>query len=585
MEQKRDDYDFHSTSTERGLYPFGKDGKFFFHYNDINGEPLVFSEVYQSEQGRDKGMQSFLKNIILPTQIVFNTMEDNRCYFLVRAKNFQEIAQSKIFKNEQAMKETLANIVTTLSSPIAEESLEHYHPSGSYMEQEEKIVDLTLQLENKQKKISYLNEIISDLKLKIEGYSTMQTSSKESALLIANLEKEVITEKSNHERILDQARKKYAQLEIAYFSEKKARDKDIEQLSKYEKQIGKLKEQIQPSEDALQQLEASLQKAQNQVAQQELLLQENKIQFDRNQIEWQSTMSRKQETIQLLETEVTRLQGLMPIENDLTPQDITILEKEKNALQINLKELGQALNTAVKEKKQQEEQLNEFRERIRSLTKKLSEKEDAYSQEPTLPQVNDTNKHTFLLEILPNEFSPSSFCLLQLGTNRKKVFKDFQQEELWSFLVDKNNLNQAQTQPIKIEAKQEVEKEVPIPIEQEPIPPVIKDSTPITREKTNAFAPVYKNQGLLLLEEPIITIDLKEWELKGEWTFQIEMNIKGCCDKETYSSRGTVPINRQLAIPIDPNLLDGLTKVYLQILLRTKDQTPIAIFREVWINY
>ena len=260
MKQQRDNYDFQSSSNNKlGLYLFGKDGKFFFHYNDINGEPIIFSEIYETEQNRKKGLQSFLNNFILPSQVIFNTMDDGRCYFSVRAKNHQEVAQSRIFKNEQIMKEELAKIVARLRPSIAEENIEDYTPSTSYMEQEEKIVDLSLQLENKKKKISFLNEVIADLKVKIGGYATNQTSLEENNLIIENLEKELVKEKTNYDNILEQARKKYAQLEITFFAEKKAREKDIEQLSIYRLQIEQLNQQVNSLEIAKKKLEDALQ--------------------------------------------------------------------------------------------------------------------------------------------------------------------------------------------------------------------------------------------------------------------------------------------------------------------------------------
>ena len=99
---KTDDYNFAQPSrTGRAGFESFKDdadGRFYFHFNDAKGVPILFSQAYQRDTTRDKGVQSVMKNAAIEEQFERQNTEGG-FYFLIRAGNRQEIARSRVFKS------------------------------------------------------------------------------------------------------------------------------------------------------------------------------------------------------------------------------------------------------------------------------------------------------------------------------------------------------------------------------------------------------------------------------------------------------------------------------------------------------
>lgn len=74
----------------------GAAGLFYFHFNNENGEPLLFSEGYSSARSRDNGIKSLIRNAGLENRFE-KREEGGKPYFIVRAGNRQEIGRSKAF--------------------------------------------------------------------------------------------------------------------------------------------------------------------------------------------------------------------------------------------------------------------------------------------------------------------------------------------------------------------------------------------------------------------------------------------------------------------------------------------------------
>ncbi|MFK7847708.1 MAG: DUF1508 domain-containing protein [Rhodothermales bacterium] len=91
-------FDQLSTSGEVGFESFRnpETKQHFFHFNDDQGQALLFSQGYSSPKGRDNGIRSVIKNAVIPER--FESKEHNgKYYFVLRAGNRQEIAQSRFF--------------------------------------------------------------------------------------------------------------------------------------------------------------------------------------------------------------------------------------------------------------------------------------------------------------------------------------------------------------------------------------------------------------------------------------------------------------------------------------------------------
>ncbi|MEM8899567.1 MAG: DUF1508 domain-containing protein [Bacteroidota bacterium] len=98
-----DTYDFSraSTSGEPGFETFqsDKNGEYYFHLNDENGEALFFSEGYTSASGRDNGVRSVIKNGGLSERYQL-VEEGGKYYWVLKAGNRQEIARSRTFNSK-----------------------------------------------------------------------------------------------------------------------------------------------------------------------------------------------------------------------------------------------------------------------------------------------------------------------------------------------------------------------------------------------------------------------------------------------------------------------------------------------------
>lgn len=105
MKTSLDNYDF-TRKSESGLAGFepyhnSKTNKFYFHFNDEEGNALLYSQSYTTEKGREKGMKTLTNNLLNSSRYEVKT--DKKFYFVIRASNNQEIARSRFFDKKEKM--------------------------------------------------------------------------------------------------------------------------------------------------------------------------------------------------------------------------------------------------------------------------------------------------------------------------------------------------------------------------------------------------------------------------------------------------------------------------------------------------
>lgn len=81
-----------------------EDGCYYFHFNDAKGVAFFFSQAYQVETARDKGIQSVVKNAAVEAQFEHQNTE-GVFFFILRAGNRQEIARSRDFSTLKELEE------------------------------------------------------------------------------------------------------------------------------------------------------------------------------------------------------------------------------------------------------------------------------------------------------------------------------------------------------------------------------------------------------------------------------------------------------------------------------------------------
>ena len=100
----RDIYDLNASSpnNEPGFDLFRTNNKFYFHFNDAEGECLLFSQAYESRKSAKNGIKSVQTNIKKRGRIIFHHDEDSQ-HFTIKAGNNQEIARSRNFETMEDM--------------------------------------------------------------------------------------------------------------------------------------------------------------------------------------------------------------------------------------------------------------------------------------------------------------------------------------------------------------------------------------------------------------------------------------------------------------------------------------------------
>lgn len=91
-----------------------KDGRYYFHFNDAKGVAFLFSQAYQVETTRDKGIQSVVKNAVVEAQFEHQNTGGG-FFFILRAGNRQEIARSREFDSLKELEEKQAYLRQNLS--------------------------------------------------------------------------------------------------------------------------------------------------------------------------------------------------------------------------------------------------------------------------------------------------------------------------------------------------------------------------------------------------------------------------------------------------------------------------------------
>ncbi|MCB0569592.1 MAG: DUF1508 domain-containing protein [Phaeodactylibacter sp.] len=112
MKNANDSYDFTypSRSGKFGFETFRSenDGLYYFHFNNSEGQPFLFSQGYQNKKSLSRAIRSVIKNAAREEHFTQGEEPDRGLYFLLRAGNNQEIARSSVFKSKREMLDKMA---------------------------------------------------------------------------------------------------------------------------------------------------------------------------------------------------------------------------------------------------------------------------------------------------------------------------------------------------------------------------------------------------------------------------------------------------------------------------------------------
>jgi uncharacterized protein YegP (UPF0339 family) len=92
--------------------------KFYFNLKAGNGEPILTSEMYESKQGCENGIDSVKKNAPNDENYERKTASSNQYYFNLKAGNGEPIGKSEMYESKQGRDNGIESVKT--NAPTAE---------------------------------------------------------------------------------------------------------------------------------------------------------------------------------------------------------------------------------------------------------------------------------------------------------------------------------------------------------------------------------------------------------------------------------------------------------------------------------
>ncbi len=86
---------------------FKEDEKYYFRFNDKNGEPLLFSKSYSSEKSCAGSIQALIRVAGEDDHYELKETKKEKYFFILKAGNHQEIARSRIFDSVEELEKQM----------------------------------------------------------------------------------------------------------------------------------------------------------------------------------------------------------------------------------------------------------------------------------------------------------------------------------------------------------------------------------------------------------------------------------------------------------------------------------------------
>ncbi|WP_434779473.1 YegP family protein [Neisseria sp. Ec49-e6-T10] len=87
-----------------------KDGQFYFHLTAKNGEIILTSEMYRQKNSALSGIQSVQNNCVINEHFHKVQASNEKFYFTLKAANHQVIGQSQLYTSEQGCEKGIQSV-------------------------------------------------------------------------------------------------------------------------------------------------------------------------------------------------------------------------------------------------------------------------------------------------------------------------------------------------------------------------------------------------------------------------------------------------------------------------------------------
>lgn len=101
-----------------------KNGEFQFNLKAANGQVILSSEGYSSKAGCQNGIESVRKNSQDDSKFERLTAKDDRFYFNLKATNGQIIGSSQMYESDNGMEKGIESVKNNAPNASVEEELD-----------------------------------------------------------------------------------------------------------------------------------------------------------------------------------------------------------------------------------------------------------------------------------------------------------------------------------------------------------------------------------------------------------------------------------------------------------------------------
>ncbi|MCF2219180.1 YegP family protein [Chryseobacterium sp. PS-8] len=101
-----------------------KNGEFQFNLKATNGQVILSSEGYSSKAGCQNGIESVRKNAQDDSKFERLTAKDGRSYFNLKATNGQIIGSSQMYESDNGMEKGIESVKNNAPNASVEEELD-----------------------------------------------------------------------------------------------------------------------------------------------------------------------------------------------------------------------------------------------------------------------------------------------------------------------------------------------------------------------------------------------------------------------------------------------------------------------------
>jgi len=88
-----------------------KDGQTYFHLKAGNGEIILVSEMYKAKSSAENGIESVKKNAPMPERYDKLTSKNGKFYFTLKAGNHEVIGNSEMYESEEGRQNGIESVM------------------------------------------------------------------------------------------------------------------------------------------------------------------------------------------------------------------------------------------------------------------------------------------------------------------------------------------------------------------------------------------------------------------------------------------------------------------------------------------